>query len=283
MSERESWDLEIKPGGASLNLNLAQVWRYKDLILLFVRRDFVAQYTQTILGPLWHVIQPVLTTLMFLLVFGKIAKVPTDGINPVLFYMSGVTVWNYFSFSLTATSNTFITNAPIFGKVYFPRLVLPISVVISNMIRFGIQFSLLLLTMAWLSIGGEAITITWHWVLIPLLVIHMAVIALGFGIIISSMTTRYRDLQVLITFAVQLYMYGTPIVYPLSYLGQTRYSSIISLNPLTPLVEAFRFCLFGTGTFSTVDVIYSVGFALILFLGGLILFNRVEKSFMDTV
>jgi lipopolysaccharide transport system permease protein len=282
MSERE-WDLEIAPRTSLLKLNLGEAWRYRDLVLLFVRRDFVAQYTQTVLGPIWHIVQPALTTIMFLFVFGRIAKIPTDGIHPVLFFMSGVTVWNYFSFSLSATSNTFVTNASIFGKVYFPRIVLPISVVISNMVRFGIQFSLLLAVMAWLWLTGEVISITWYWLLIPLLVIAMAIIAIGLGIIISSVTTKYRDFQVLMTFAVQLFMYATPIVYPMSYLGQTKYAKLISLNPLSPLIEAFRFCLFGQGTVTLAGLLYSLIFAIVLFFVGLIFFTKVEKSFMDTV
>ncbi|NCU04384.1 MAG: ABC transporter permease, partial [Chitinophagaceae bacterium] len=212
----EQWDLEIKPKASLLDLNLKEVWRYRDLMMLFVRRDFVAQYKQTILGPLWHVIQPVLTTIMFLLVFGKIANIPTDGIEPIVFYMSGIAIWNYFSTCLTATSNTFVANAGIFGKVYFPRLVLPLSIVISNIVKFAIQFGILLMCMLWFLIyKGVPIVIGWQWFLVPVLIIIMAGIGLGTGIIISSLTTKYRDLTVLIGFAVQLLMYATPVAYPM--------------------------------------------------------------------
>ena len=215
----EQWDLEIKPQSSLFDLKLKEVWRYRDLMLLFVRRDFVAQYKQTILGPVWHIIQPVLTTIMFLLIFGKIANIPTDGIEPVLFYMSGITIWNYFASCLTSTSNTFVANAGIFGKVYFPRLVLPLSVVISNMARFGIQFGILLLGMFWYALFRHVpIQFGVNWLLIPLLVFIMAGIGLGLGIIISALTTKYRDFTVLTRFAVQLIMYATPVVYPLSFL-----------------------------------------------------------------
>jgi lipopolysaccharide transport system permease protein len=278
-----SWDLEIRAKRKLFDINFAEIWRYRDLVLLFVRRDFVAQYTQTILGPVWHVIQPLLTTIMFLLVFGKIAKIPTDGINPMLFFMSGITIWNYFAFCLTNTSNTFVMNAAIFGKVYFPRIIMPVSVTLSNLIRFAIQFGLLLACMAWVGFREGGITITWNFLYIPFLLLLMAGTALGLGIIISSLTTRYRDLQVLLTFAVQLFMYATPVAYPMSFLQQGKYGSIIALNPLAPIVEAFRYCLFGAGTFTIGDLLYSFGFMIVTILGGLALFNRVEKDFMDTV
>lgn len=201
-----------------LDLNLKEVWKYRDLLVLFVKRDFVAQYKQTILGPLWHVIQPVFTTIMFLLVFGRIANIPTDGINAVLFYMSGITIWNYFSSCLNATSNTFVANAGIFGKVYFPRLVIPLATVFSNIVKFGIQFGLLMAVMAFYAFRGQGFHFGISWLWIPVLLLMMAGLGLGLGIIISSLTTKYRDLTVLIGFAVQLLMYATPIVYPLSFL-----------------------------------------------------------------
>lgn len=282
--QTEQWDLEIKPKSSFFDLNLKEVWHYRDLMLLFVKRDFAAQYTQTVLGPLWHVVQPVLTTIMFLLVFGKIANIPTDGIEPVLFYMSGITIWNYFSSCLTATSNTFVTNANIFGKVYFPRLVLPLSVVISNIARFGIQFGILLICMIWYALFKQIpIHFGWNWLLIPMLVIMMAGIGLGLGIIISSLTTKYRDFAVLITFGVQLLMYATPVVYPLSFLANKKYASLIEWNPLSPIVEGFRYALFHAGTLSYGSLLYSFIFMLAVLVIGAVYFSKVEKTFMDTV
>lgn len=280
----DTWDLEIKPQASLLDLNLKDVWRYRDLMMLFVRRDFVAQYKQTIMGPLWHIIQPVLTTIMFLLVFNKIAEIPTDGIEPILFYMSGIAIWNYFSTCLTATSNTFISNAHIFGKVYFPRLVLPLSIVISNIIKFGIQFGILLIAMLWFALFRDVpIVFSINWLLIPLLLVIMAGIGLGLGIIISSLTTKYRDLSVLIGFAVQLLMYATPVIYPLSYLTKGSFAEIIHWNPLSPIVESFRFALFGKGSFQWEWLAYSFLFMLVAIIIGSVFFNKVEKSFMDTV
>lgn len=282
-NSEQNWDLVISPKNNLLDLNLKEVWKYRDLLMLFVKRDFIAQFKQTILGPLWHFIQPIFTTIIFLLVFGKIANIPTDGIQPILFYMSGITIWNYFSNCLTATSNTFVANAGIFGKVYFPRLVLPISTVFSNIIKFGIQFLLLLFLMAFYAFKGVAVNFTVNWFLIPFLVLMMAALGLGLGIIISSLTTKYRDLTILIGFAVQLLMYATPIVYPLSYLHNKSYVKYIKWNPLTPIVEAFRYAIFNKGTFTIESLTYSAIFILITFFIGLIIFNRVEKGFMDTV
>jgi lipopolysaccharide transport system permease protein len=280
----EHWDLEIKPKASLFDLNLKEVWRYRDLMMLFVRRDFVAQYKQTILGPLWHIIQPVLTTIMFLLVFGKIANIPTDGVEPILFYMSGITIWNYFSTCLTATSNTFVANAHIFGKVYFPRLVLPLSIVMSNIIKLGIQFGILFLGMTWFAVF-RAIPIQFgvNWLLIPLLVIIMAGIGLGLGIIISSLTTKYRDFTVLIGFAVQLLMYATPVAYPLSFLKDKSFAPIIEWNPLSPIVEGFRYALFNKGTFDLFSLGYSILFMIVVLIFGALYFSKVERTFMDTV
>ena len=274
----------ISPKTKILDLNLKEVWKYRDLLMLFVKRDFVAQFKQTIMGPLWHIIQPLFTTLIFLFVFGKIANISTDNIKPsVLFYMSGITLWSYFSTCLTATSNTFIANAGIFGKVYFPRLVLPISTVLSNMVKFGIQFLLLLIMMIYYSFKGYPIHFGTSCLLIPILVLMMAALGLGMGIIISSLTTKYRDLSILIGFAVQLLMYATPIAYPLSYLKGKSYAAWIKWNPLSPIVEAFRYALFGKGTFTLATLGYSLLFISLTLFTGMILFNKVEKSFMDTV
>jgi lipopolysaccharide transport system permease protein len=218
-----------------------------------------------------------------LLVFGKIANIPTDGIPPILFYMSGITIWNYFSGCLSSTSNTFIANAAIFGKVYFPRMVLPLSVIISNIVRFGIQFGLLILMMLWYNSRGNPISLNVNWIFIPFLVMIVAGLGLGFGIIISSLTTKYRDLAILLTFVIQLGMYATPIAYPLSFLRDKSYRNLISLNPLSPVVECFRFCLFGKGTFTISTVMYSIIFMIVVLFSGIVIFNKVEKSFMDTV
>lgn len=264
---------------------------------MFVKRDFTAQYKQTILGPLWHFIQPLFTTVVFIVVFTNIAKISTDGVSPVLFYMSGITIWNYFSSCLNATSNTFVANAGIFGKVYFPRLVMPLSVVASNIVKFGIQFLLLLAAILWfkltpstpqqLNTSTFSIPSTFSTLstlaLIPTIILIMAGLGLGLGIIISSMTTKYRDLTVLIGFAVQLLMYATPVVYPLSAITDPRLKFWITLNPLTPLVEAFRYAMLGVGSFDISSFGYSIGFMVVTLFLGLLIFSKVEKTFMDTV
>src|SRR5487761_2513762 len=228
----EHWDMIIQPKGHLFELNLKEVWKYRDLLLLFVKRDFIASYKQTILGPLWHFIQPIFTTIMFLLVFGKIANIPTDGIPPILFYMSGITMWNYFSSCLNSTSNTFVANAGIFGKVYFPRLVIRLSTVMSNLVKFGIQFLLLIAVFVFYALKGTPAHVSVSLLMIPVLVLMMAGMGLGLGIIISSLTTKYRDLNVLIGFAVQLLMYATPIAYPLSFLKHNKFAAWIQWNPL---------------------------------------------------
>jgi len=281
--DHEHWDEIIRPETGLFDLKLKEVWKYRDLLMLFVKRDFIAQYKQTILGPIWHVIQPVFTTIMFLLVFGKIANIPTDGLNPILFYMSGITIWSYFSACLTATSNTFVANAGIFGKVYFPRLVIPLSTVMSNMVKFVIQFGLLLAVMGWLGFQTGKFYFGINWLLIPVLVVMMGGLGLGLGIIISSLTTKYRDFTVLIGFGVQLFMYVTPIAYPLSFLQGKSYKWVVEANPLTPVVEAFRFALFNQGTVSIASLGYSFGFMVVSLFFGMLIFSKVERSFMDTV
>ncbi len=282
----ETWDLEIKPQSHLLDINLREVWRYRDLLWMFVKRDFTAQYKQTILGPLWHFIQPLFTTVVFLVVFTNIAKISTDGVPPVLFYMSGITIWNYFSSCLNATSNTFVANAGIFGKVYFPRLVIPLSTVMSNIVKFGIQFLLLLAAMLWYKLSSTSLNLSQPlstFILIPAIILIMAGLGLGLGIIISSMTTKYRDLTVLIGFALQLLMYATPVVYPLSTITSEKLRFWITLNPLTPLVEAFRYAMLGVGSFDAGSFGYSIGFMVITLFIGLLIFSKVEKTFMDTV
>lgn len=283
MKNEETWDLEIKPKRSALDINLKELFHYRDLILLFVKRDFVAQYKQTILGPLWHLIQPILTTLMFLLVFGRIAGISTDGIPPILFYITGITLWNYFATCLTATSNTFVGNAAIFGKVYFPRLVMPLSITISNLVKLGIQFALVVAVMIYYHFHGFPIHPTAYWLLLPFIVLFMAGIGLGLGIIVSSLTTKYRDLTFLLGFAVQLGMYATPVAYPVSFLKAKSYGWLVSWNPLTSIMEGFRYCIYGVGAVSWEGMFYSVGFMIVVLTGGILLFNKVESSFMDTV
>lgn len=281
-AQENGWDLVIEPPKGLFSLHLRDLWRYRDLMGLFVRRDFVASYKQTILGPLWHIIQPLLTTIMFTLVFGRIAGLPTDGVPKFVFYMAGTTMWGYFANCLTRTSNTFIANAGIFGKVYFPRMVVPVSVVMSQLIGFAIQFVFFLATYALFWSRGAPIQPNWAVALLPLLLVLMAGLGLGFGVIISSMTTKYRDLQVLVAFGVQLWMYATPVIYPLSTMSE-KYRWLIVANPMSAIVETFRYGFFGTGTFSWAYLGYSAGFMLVLLLTGMATFNRVERTFMDTV
>lgn len=281
---QENWDIEIKPKTSLFNVKLKEVWKYRDLMSLFVKRDFVAQYKQTILGPIWHFVQPVLTTIMFVVVFGRIAKIPTGNIPSVLFYLSGLTIWNYFAVCLTSTSTTFTSNASIFGKVYFPRLVLPISVVISNMIKFGIQFLLLLAVIVYYQFHGYPIHFSFSWLLVPVILLIMAGIGLGAGIILSALTSKYRDFTVLIGFGIQLLMYLTPVIYPLAYLEtKGKYAAFIHYNPISPLVEGFKFAVFGEGYYSLYYLGYSLVIMIILLFIGIMYFSKVEKTFMDTV
>ena len=278
-----TWDMVIEPQRGLLDLRLGELLRYRDLVLLFVRRDFVAVYKQTVLGPLWYLIQPLLTTLTFTVIFGQIASLPTDGLPQFLFYMSGTVVWAYFADCLNKTSNTFVQNAGLFGKVYFPRLAVPVSILISNLITFSIQFLLFLLFVSYFALQGADIHPNWAWIaLSPLLVLMMAGLGLGVGVIISSLTTKYRDLRFLVQFGVQLLMYATPVIYPVSSIPQ-RFQWIILANPMTPILEAFRYAFLGAGTVDLAHLSYSFGFMLaVVFLGSLI-FNRVEQTFMDTV
>ncbi len=282
MTEKQNWTLEIRPKRHLLDINLKELWRYKDLIVLFVRRDFVAKYKQTILGPLWFIIQPLLTTLMFTVVFGNIAGIPTDGLPKMLFYMSGITAWNYFALCLKSTSNTFVKNAGIFGKVYFPRLAMPISTVISGLIQFFIQFLFLIGFMIYFWITGVEFGPNIYILLIPVLIFLMAGLGLGFGIIISSLTTKYRDLTNLVSFGVQLWMYATPIIYPLSEIPE-KYKWAVLANPVSPIVETFRYSLLGQGSFNFLYLLYSFGFMVVVLVVGVLLFNKIEQSFMDTV
>ena len=278
----ENWTTIIKPKTGWFDINLKELVQYKDLIVMFVKRDFKTMYKQTILGPLWIIINPLMTTLMFTVVFGNIANIPTDGMPQIVFYMLGTTVWTYFSSCLTKTSSTFTGNAAIFGKVYFPRLVTPISTVISGLINFGVQFLMFLGFMAYFMIKGSPIEPN-LWILItPLLLVQLAALALGFGIIISSMTTKYRDLAVLVGFGVQLWMYATPVVYPASQIGG-KLKTLMMLNPVSPIVESFRYAFLGSGSIPWNYLGISVVTTLVVLFAGVVLFSRVEKTFMDTV
>lgn len=280
--EQETWSLIIRPQRAWWDLRLGELWRYRDLVRLFVWRDFVAYYKQTILGPLWYLIQPILTTVVFTVIFGNIAQLSTDGLPPFLFYLAGNTVWTYFSASLTSTSNTFTGNAGLFGKVYFPRLAMPVSVVISQLISFGIRFLVFLGFLIYFIASGTDVHPNWWILMLPILLIIMAGLGLGLGIIVSSLTTKYRDLQQLVAFGVQLLMYGTPVIYPLSSItGGWRW--LILANPMTPVVEVFRFAFLGTSGMSPLYLLYSFGFMTLVLVIGVLVFNRVENSFMDTV
>jgi lipopolysaccharide transport system permease protein len=279
----QHWDMIIEPRRNLFDLRMGELWNYRDLVLLFVRRDFVSVYKQTILGPLWYLIQPLLTTITFTVIFGQIASLPTDGLPQFLFYMSGTVIWAYFADCLNKTSNTFVQNASLFGKVYFPRMAVPVSILISNLITFAIQFALFVLFILIFALRGSPIQSHWQWIaLSPLLVLMMAGLGLGFGIIISSLTTKYRDLRFLVTFGVQLLMYATPVIYPVSSIPQ-RFQWLILANPMTPIVEAFRYAFLGAGEAKLGYLVYSFGFMLVVVFLGSLVFNRVEQTFMDTV
>lgn len=276
------WDEVISRKSAWWSINLKEIWTYRDLLILFVKRDFVSVYKQTILGPLWFFIQPIITTLVFTLIFSKLASIPTDGIPSSLFYLAGITAWNYFADCLNTTSNTFNSNKDIFGKVYFPRLIVPLSIVISNLIKFLIQFILFLAVLFYYTIIGTAIHMNLMILLTPILILMMAGLGLGFGMIISSLTTKYRDLQFLVIFGVQLLMYGTPVVYPLSLMSE-KYRWLLLLNPMTAIIETFKLAFLGAGTIESFHLIYSFLFMVVLLIIGIITFHRVEKNFMDTI
>lgn len=287
--EQQEFTTVIKPKNKLFEVNLKEIWDYRDLLTLFVKRDITTSYKQTILGPLWWIIQPVFTVVMYMVVFGGIAGIPTDGVPQPLFYLGGVCMWQYFADCLNKTSNTFVTNAGIFGKVYFPRLIVPIENVVSNLVRFGIQLALFVVVYICYAVVGTGACPNWYALLFPVLVVMMAGLALGFGILISSMTTKYRDLQILFGFIVSLWMYATPIVYPLSQVkgkivaGFDLYN-IMCINPVTPIIETFKYGALGAGDFIGWGwMAYSLAFTVVLLALGIVVFNRVQKSFMDTV
>lgn len=280
--QSEDWNLVIKGHTSLFDLKFNDVWRYRDLLWMFVKRDFVSFYKQTVLGPLWFFIQPLFTTIVFTFVFGNLAKISTDGLPQQLFYLSGITAWNYFSDCLTKTSTVFRDNAAIFGKVYFPRLIMPLSIVVSNLVRFLVQLLLLIIMMGYFGLQGANFHVTYAILFFPFLVVLMALLGLGLGLIITAMTTKYRDLTFLVSFGVQLLMYGTTVIFPLSA-APAKYKNIIELNPMTGIIEAFRYAFLGKGEFSMWSISYSVLITLIVLFLGVIIFNKTEKNFVDTV
>ena len=273
----------IKPQNKLFEIDFKEIWRYRDLLVMFIKRDIVTQYKQTILGPTWYFIQPALTTIMYMVVFGGIAGISTDGLPQPLFYLAGIVLWQYFSECLNKTSATFTQNQHIFGKVYFPRLISPLSNVLSNLVRMSIQFLLFLIVYVYYVAVGVDVMPNTYALLLPLLIVMLAGLSLGFGIIISSMTTKYRDLTILFTFIVQLWMYATPVIYPLSTITNEKIRMLMGINPLTSIFEAFKYGMLGVGQFSWSGLGYSFGFMVVLLLVGVVVFNKVQRSFMDTV
>ena len=280
----QQWTTVIRPKEKLLSVDFKEIWQYRDLLTLFVKRNIITQYKQTVLGPLWYVIQPLMTTVMYMVVFGGIAKISTDGLPQPLFYLAGICFWQYFSDCLTKTSNTFVANAGIFGKVYFPRLITPLSDAMSNLVRFSIQFTLFLSVYAYYQIFTDVqIHTNWYALLIPVLVVMLAGLALGFGILFSSMTTKYRDLQLLLSFFVSLWMYATPVIYPLSTITNPKLMLVMQLNPLTGIIEFFKYGMLGVGCHEWWMLGYSFAFMIVLLSIGIVVFNKVQRSFMDTV
>ena len=279
----EKYSTLIEPKTSLLSVDFKEIWRYRDLFSMFVKRDIITQYKQTILGPAWFFIQPLLTMVMYMIVFGGIAGISTDGLPQALFYLAGILCWQYFADCLNKTSSTFTTNQNIFGKVYFPRLIVPLATVSSNLVRLFIQLFLFLVVYVYYLVVGVDVAPNWYVLLFPVLVLMLAGLALGFGIIISSMTTKYRDLTILFTFVVQLWMYATPIIYPLSTITNATVRTVMLLNPITSIVETFKYGALGIGSFSWGALGYSFGFMVVLLAVGIVVFNKVQRSFMDTV
>ena len=284
-TSRDDWDLVIKGHSSLFDLKFADLWRYRDLLRMFVKRDFISFYKQTVLGPLWFFIQPIFTTLVYTFIFGNLANIGTDGLPKPLFYLCGITAWNYFSECLTKTSTVFRDNANIFGKVYFPRLIMPLSIVVSNLVRFSVQMLLLLSMMAYYTYKGADFHVTGALLLFPVLIILMALLGLGTGLIITAMTTKYRDLTFLVQFGVQLLMYGTTVIYPLSE-AREKFADmawIVKLNPMTGIIEAFRYAFLGEGVFTFASLGYSALVTLTILFFGILIFNKTERSFVDTI
>ncbi|MFS2187550.1 ABC transporter permease [Mucilaginibacter sp. Mucisp84] len=281
----EKWDIEINAKGSLLDLKLKEVWHYRDLLVLLVRRDFISFYKQTILGPVWFFIQPVITILFYTLIFGNLAGIPVDGLPKPLFYLAGTIIWNYFADCLNKTSTVFKDNAGILGKVYFPRLIMPLSIVLSNLIRFAVQFLLFIILYIIFILKGEHIVPNIAALLLPLLIIMIASLGLGLGMIISAVTTKYRDIAFIVTFGVPLLMYATTVIYPLSVAQAKypKYSWLIKFNPITAVIETIRYGLLGKGSFSWELLSYSIISTVLILLIGIVIFNKVEKTFVDTV
>ena len=276
------WTEEIKAESSLFAINFREIWQYRDLLFMLVKRDFITFYKQTILGPLWFIVQPLLTTLIFVILFGNIAKLSTDGIPQLAFYLAGITIWNYFAESLTKTSSVFTANASIFGKVYFPRLIMPLSIVASSLLKFAVQFALFILVVLYYTFVAQSIQPNLWILFTPVLILLMALFALGVGMIFSSLTTKYKDLTFLLAFGIQLFMYITPVVYPSSALPE-KFQILAKINPLSSIFECFRYAYLGTGTFTITDLLISTLVIVFLFFTGVLVFNKVEKSFMDTV
>ncbi|MEO6520449.1 MAG: ABC transporter permease [Mucilaginibacter sp.] len=280
--KNEAWDLEIKPQDTVFDLHLKDVWNYRDLLWLLVRRDFVSFYKQTIFGPLWFFIQPIFTTIIFTFIFSRMAGISTNGAPAPIFYMAGNVAWSYFSDGLNKTSTVFRDNVSIFGKVYFPRLIMPLSIIFSNLVKFGVQFILFIILMAYYLFKGENVHPNMYVLLFPVVMFLMAILSLGLGLIITALTTKYRDLVFLVTFGVQLLMYATPVIYPLSA-ASAKYRLLIICNPLSGLIETFRYGFLGAGQFYPYAFAYSTVASFVIFLIGLVIFNKVEKNFVDTI
>ena len=279
---QDNWTIEIKPKKKWLDVDIKGIWRYRDLYYMYVKRDIITVYKQTVLGPLWFIIQPVFTTIMFVFVFGNLAGISTDGMPQPLFYMAGILLWTYFTSCFNACSNIFRNNAGVFGKVYFPRLVVPLSSITSSLIKFGIQLLLFIAMYIYFAIQGAPIMVNWYILLFPFLVFMIAFHALSWGLIVSALTTKYRDLQQLVAFGVQLLMYATPVIYPMSTTGG-KVRTILELNPLTPIFEAFKYSCMGCGSLSWGGLLYSFIFLAVTLFLAVIIFNRTERNFMDTV
>ncbi len=283
--EKGEWLYEISPKHKLLDLNLKEIWRYRDLLMLFVKRDIITAYKQTVLGPLWYLIQPLFTSIIFTLVFNNIANINTGQIPPFLFNLTGITAWNYFNACLTGTSNTFVSNQGLFGKVYFPRVIMPLSTVISNLLKFGIQIIILLIFYFYYYINGAEVAPNFNLILFPIYVLMMALMGLGLGMIISALTTKYRDLTVLVGFATTLLMYISAVPYPLEEIikSKTRFAWIVQYNPITQIIEGFRYMILDSGIFNWFGFTYTLVLSISIFLIGLVIFNRTEKTFIDTV
>lgn len=283
INDEQHWDIVIVPHVSLFRINYREIWRYRDLLWMFVKREFVTYYKQTILGPLWFFLQPLFTTIIYIFVFGRVAQLSTDGIPHALFYMSGVVLWNYFADCFNKTATVFRDNQNLFGKVYFPRLIVPLSIIVTNLIKLSIQFILFLMVYTYfLFVFSMPLRVNVAIFLLPILILLMASISLGLGLIITSLTTKYRDLVFLLHFGVQLLMYATPVIYPLSSLPE-KYRWLIAFNPLTPIIETFRYGMLGAGTFAWVHMAYTVFFSLFILIAGIVIFNKTEKKFIDMI